>query len=265
MQETAFEELREVDITRISVNPFQPRHHFSQAELEELSASIVSVGLIHPPVVRACGDGHYELVAGERRFRAAQLAGFTSIPVLIRNHTSAHSAQAALIENLQRVDLNPIEIAKALRNLAEEFKWSQEELSKRIGKKRSTVANYMRLLALPKNIQDSLSRDLISMGHAKAILSVEGFEKQNVLHDRVVREGLTVRETERAAERLGSSGQAAVSREDYSDPHLVDLMERLQQKLGTKVSVQGKGQQGKITIDYYSLDDLDRLLQIFNI
>lgn len=259
------EELREIPVEQIAVNPFQPRRHFSQEELNELAASIVAVGLIHPPVVRPCGKDRFELISGERRFRAAQIAGFTVIPVVIRSHSVVLSAQAALIENIQRVDLNPIEIAKAFRTLAEEFGWNQEELAQRVGKKRSTVANYLRLLSLPKNIQDSVLQDVISMGHAKAILSLEGFERQHLLHEMILRDGLTVRDAEDEAHRLANPEKVPASVAAPRDVFLKQLTEELQQKLGTKVSIQGKGHRGRISIDYYTLDDLDRVLNLFGI
>jgi len=182
------EEIREVDVEKITINPFQPRRHFSPTELEELAESIKAVGLIHPPVVRPAGD-LYEIISGERRYRACKLMGLLTIPVVVRAASNTISAQASLIENIQRVDLNPIEIAKALRSLVEQFGFNQDDLALRIGKKRSTVANYLRLLALPKGIQDSVSSDVITMGHAKAILSLEGFEKQNLLHELILRDG----------------------------------------------------------------------------
>lgn len=258
-------EVKEIEIERISVNPFQPRRHFSLEELEELAASIRAVGLIHPPLVRPLDENHYELVSGERRFRAAQLAGLIKVPVIIRQSSHSLSAQAALIENIQRVDLNPIEIAKALRLLIEEFQFSQEELALRIGKKRSTVSNYMRLLSLPKNIQDSLSKNLISMGHAKAVLSLEGFEKQNLLHELILRDDLTVREAEEAALRIAEKAKKKMLTYVNRDFFLEQLAEKVQQKLGTKVAIQGKGKKGRISIDYYNLDDLDRLLALFGV
>lgn len=257
------EELREVQIERISINPFQPRRIFSQTELEELAASIKTVGLIQPPVVRPKPNGEdYELISGERRLRASQLAGLTKIPVIVRFTNASTSAQAALIENIQRVDLNPIEIAKALRSLMENFEFRQDDLALRLGKKRSTVANYVRLLALPKNIQDSVSRGTISMGHAKSILSLEGFEKQTLLHELILRDDLTVRETEEAALRIAEKAKKQALKYVTRDFHLEQLAEKMQQKLGTKVNILGKGKRGRIMIDYYNLDDLDRLITI---
>lgn len=261
------EELKEVDVAKISVNPFQPRRQFVQEELEELAASIIAVGLIHPPTVRPNERGNgYELVSGERRFRAAQLAGFTKIPVIIRYRNDTLSAQAALIENLQRVDLNPIEIAKALRKLVEEFGVSQDDLAQRIGKKRSTVANYFRLLILPKHIQDSVAQGTITMGHAKAILALDSVEKQALMHEIVIRDELTVRQTEDAVLKMTERAKRVPMTYVTRDFYLEQLAEKIQHKLGTKVSIQGKGRKrGRISINYYNLDDLDRLLAIFGV
>jgi len=259
------EALQEIPIEKIVVNPYQPRRHFAPEELEELALSIKAVGLIHPPAVRPREDGNYELISGERRFRAAQLAGMETVPVLVRKSTHSISAQAALIENIQRVDLNPIEVAKALRNLIEQFGFHHDELAQRIGKKRSTVANYLRLLGLPKNIQESVSSNAISMGHAKAILSLEGFEKQNLLHELVLRDDLTVREAEEAALRIAQKAKKQALPYVNRNFYLEQIAEKIQQKLGTKVAIQGKGKKGRIYIDYYNLDDLDRLLALLGI
>lgn len=260
------DELKEVDLHQISVNPFQPRREFALLELEELAASIREVGLLHPPLVRITSDpGRFELVSGERRFRAAQIAGLLKIPVVIRSASNRHSAQAALIENVQRVDLNPLEIAKALRNLSTEFGMNQEELSHKIGKKRSTIANYLRLLGLPQVIQDSLSKNLITMGHAKAILSLEESEKQYLLHELVLRDDLTVRQTEEAANRIAEKAKEKKLVSTTRDFFLDEIRDKLQHRLGTKVIIEGKGKKGRIMIDYYNLDDLDRLLTHFDI
>lgn len=260
----AKDEIKDVDINCIVVNPFQPRRYFAQEELMELAQSILTVGLIHPPVVRPRPDGlTYELVSGERRFRAMQLAGMTTITVLVRDSSHEISAQAALIENIQRVDLNPIEIAKALRSLIEQFGLQQEELAVRVGKKRSTISNYLRLLTLPKSIQDVVSSGMISMGHAKAILSLEGFERQNLLFELILRDELTVREAEEASLRIAEKVKKQMLVHADRDFFLEQIAERIQRQLGTKVTIQGKGKKGKITINYYNLDDLDRLIAIF--
>lgn len=262
----ATDKLLEVSLDLIEVNRFQPRRHFASEELHELAQSIKSVGLIHPPVVRPIEDtGAYELISGERRYRAAQLAGLAKIKVVVRTTTSLVSAQAALIENIQRVDLNPIEIAKAFRRLIEDFGLNQEKLAETTGKKRSTVANYLRLLGLPKHIQEAIEKDEITMGHAKAILSLEGYDKQHLLYEIVLRDNLNVRETEEAAGRLAEKAKKKELVYTQRDIFLEHLSDKLQQKLGTKATIQGSGKQGRITLHYYNLDDLDRLLQIFGV
>lgn len=258
------ENIQEVPLDAIEVNPNQPRRHFSHEELDELAQSIQSVGLIHPPVVRPRGDGKFELVSGERRFRASELAGMQTIKVLVRESTTELSAQAALIENIQRVDLNPLEVAKALRSLIEQFGYQQDDLATRIGKKRSTVANYLRLLGLPKNIQDGVTNETISMGHAKAILALEGFERQNLLYELILRDDLNVREAEEAALRIAQKSKRQNLAYANRDFFLEQIAQRLQERLGTKVAVQGKGKKGRISIDYYSLDDLDRLISLLD-
>lgn len=252
-----------VAIEKICLNPNQPRKFFDAHELQDLSQSILSVGLIHPPLVRPIALGYYELISGERRLQASKLAGLKEIPVHIKESSVSCSAEMALIENIQRVDLNPIEISKALEQLIQEFQYSQEELAKRIGKKRSTVANYLRLLTLPKNIQKSVLNTHISMGHAKAILALEGDEKQNLLHELILRDSLSVRETEEAALRISQKAKRQSLTYTERNFFLEELAEKIQCKLGTKVHIQGKGKRGRISIDYYNLDDLDRLLAIF--
>lgn len=256
------DELREIEIAAINLNPFQPRSHFSTEEIEELAASIAVVGLIQPPIVRPLAKNRYELISGERRLRAAQHAGLKKIPAIIRYYSDSHSAHAALIENIQRVDLNPIEISKSLQLLAKQFNLRQEELAQRLGKKRSTVANYLRLLNLPIAIQDSVSNGSISMGHAKAILSIESEEQQLQLHVKILREELTVREAEKAALKLNKFTAPAVKKRDI---FLEQLSDRMRERLGTQVSILGQGTRGRITIDYYNLDDLDRILSILKI
>lgn len=257
------DQLIEVEIEKISVNPYQPRQQFLQQELEELAASIRTVGLIHPPIVRTLHHG-YELVSGERRLRAAQLAGFSKIPVIVREHEERTSAEVALIENLQRFDLNPLEIAKALHQLMETFELNQEQLAARIGKKRSTIANYLRLLTLPELIQRSLIQDAISMGHAKAILSIEQKERQLILHERIIDDRLSVREAEALALQLQKENKKSENKEQ-SSIYIRQLEELLQHHFGTKVTFEGKEQSGRICITYYDLDDLERLLGMFGI
>lgn len=261
------QEIRDVDIHKISVNPYQPRRHMGREELEELAQSLQSVGLIQPPVVRPVvgQEERYELISGERRLRAAQIAGWQKISVLVSEKGGDYSAEGALIENIQRVDLNPMEVAAALRRLIQEFGYRHEELADRVGKKRSTLTNYLRLMSLPKKIQDSLSAGEISFGHAKSILSVEGFEKQLMLHEKVVSEGLSVRDTETAAQKGDVAPKRRLEKVSSKDCYVDELETKLQHRLGTKVDVQMQGKGGRICIDFYSLDDLDRILEIVGV
>jgi len=265
MSAVAKEELVEVSLTRIRVNPHQPRRHFVPEEIEELAGSIKMIGLLHPPLVRPVGEGDYELISGERRFRALQMIGLDKVQVLVREASESLSAQAALVENIQRVDLNPIEVAKALKAMMEEFGYNQEELAKRVAKKRSTVANFLRLLSLPREIQESLEKNAMTMGHAKAVLSLPGMEQRHLLHNLILRDELTVREAEQAARRIANKSEKKKLVYANRDFYLEQLVERIQERLGTKVVVQGKGKKGKICISYYDLDDLDRILAILGV
>lgn len=261
------QEIIELKLDQIYVNPYQPRKHFSRDELEELAQSIHTVGLIQPPTVRPKEgeEEKYELISGERRFRAAEIAGLDRITVIVTHNNRDYSAEASLVENIQRVDLNPLEISRALRRMIIEFGYQQDELADRVGKKRSTVANYLRLLSLPRQIQESLSLRKISMGHAKAILSVEGFERQLNIHDQIIEDELSVREAEQLAQRGDKIPNRRLEKVSTRDCYLESLQEKIQQRLGTKVLVQGRGKKGKISIDYYSLDDLDRILELLGV
>jgi ParB family chromosome partitioning protein len=260
------DELLELALDKITVNPYQPRRNFKKEELEELAQSIKSVGLIHPPLVRYLSDeDRYELISGERRFRASQLAGKVKIPVFVRHSTDNISAQAALIENIQRVDLNPLEIAKALKRLTDNFGYSQDQLALKIGKKRSTVANYLRLLSLPTNIQNSLSSALITMGHAKAILALEDANKQSLLHELILRDDLSVREAEQAATRIGEKAKRKQLNFVERDFYIEQLAEKIQRQVGTKAILHHKGKKGYLSLYYYNLDDLDRLLSLLGV
>lgn len=259
-------ELRFIPLDRIRLNPNQPRRLFAEAELMELAESIKAVGLIHPPVVRQIEDQEqYELVSGERRFRASQIAGLIEIPVIVCSTSQLQSAEAALIENIQRVDLNAIEIAQALKRLMQEFHLNQNELALRIGKKRSTVANYLRLLTLPQSIQDNLIEGNITMGHAKAILSHEKGNRQVELLQAILKDKLNVRQSETLSQRFHGNSKQKVPKNQKNDIYLDQLAQKLQYRLGTKVSLQRKGSGGSISIEYFSLDDLDRVLGILDI
>ena len=261
--------IKTVAIHHIVANPYQPRNQFEQKNLQELADSIVKVGLIQPPTVRPIkGTKRYELIAGERRLRACQIAGLSEIPVYIKEHSDRLSAQAALIENIQRKDLNPLEIAQALQNLIESQSLSQQKLAEHIGKQRSTVANYLRLLSLPPSILKSLQEETISMGHAKAILSLESPEKQERLHNTILRKQLTVREAESQARQLSTKArERSISSKKKSNNADLDLLEELfQKKLGSKTRITNTAQEkGKLIIEYSNWNDLERIMNILGI
>ena len=250
-----------VEIGRISPNPQQPRRSFDEAKITELAASIRDQGIIQPLVVRRNGD-RYELIVGERRLRAAIKAGLREVPVVVREASDHDSLQLALIENLQREDLNPIEEAQAFRRLHEEFHLSQEEVAQKIGKSRPAVANSLRLLLLPDEVQHEVADGRLPAGQARALLGL-GNEVSIVAAAReVIARGLSTRATERLVARLkiGRRRRHAAP----SDPNLGALVERLQRSLGTKVRLlQGKGSgRGKIEIEYYSAADLERIIRL---
>jgi ParB family transcriptional regulator, chromosome partitioning protein len=248
-----------IDIDRILPGKQQPRRVFQEEALKGLSDSIKERGVLQPIIVSRTGDGSFSLIAGERRWRASQLAGLKKIPALIKNVASKDALEIALIENIQREDLNPIETAEAFNRLQQDFSMTQEELAGRVGKERATVANYLRLLKLPDEIKDMLYNGALSMGHARALLSVEGRLGQIEAARKIIKKGLSVREAELLARKPIRSVKTAVVR----DAQIQSLEERLKQSLGTKVHlIQKNKKRGKIEIEYSSLDELDRLLDI---
>ncbi|MBI3182869.1 MAG: ParB/RepB/Spo0J family partition protein [Myxococcales bacterium] len=237
----------------------QPRKAFHEEGLAGLAESIRSQGVIQPVLVRRDGKG-YRLIAGERRWRAAQLAGLKEIPALLREATDADAFEMALVENLQREDLNPIEEAQAYRRLMEERSLTQEQLSQRVGKDRSTVANALRLLGLPEEVRGMLVEGAIDMGHARALLGLGKASEMANLARAVVSERLSVRETERRVKRgRGGSGRKKEARQS---PQARSVVEELQRKLGTKVRLHDRGGKGTLEMEFYSYEDLDRLLAI---
>jgi ParB family transcriptional regulator, chromosome partitioning protein len=244
----------------------QPRKIFNDEKMAELVASIREKGVIQPLVVRRLED-HYQIIAGERRWRAAQKAGLRDVPVVIQDVSEDWALEVALIENIQREDLNPIEEAEAYRNLMEGFDLSQEEVAKRVGKDRSTVANALRLLRLPATVRDDVMAGRLSMGHARALLSLEEEEDLLEARQQVVQKRLSVRETEALVKRIKSivGGGLGKPRAGEPDPQLVHLAGELKRALGTQVKIVPRGQGGKIEISYFNPGDLDRLLDILNI
>lgn len=251
--------LANIPIDQISPNPYQPRKTFNDASIEELARSVREHGIIQPLVVTRIGDHKYRLIAGERRFRAAQKAGLDAVPVVIKETmTDGDVLQVALIENIQREDLNPIEEAYAYHQLHEEFQLTQEEISKRVGKERSTVANFLRLLRLPDSVKKLLAAGQLSMGHARAILAVESAKKQEQLAERVVKRNLNVRQTEMLA---SESSPKAEQPEKEKDVFTRDAEERLAKTLRSRVEIDRKRRGGVIHIRFGSEDELIRLVE----
>lgn len=256
--------VRTIPLSQIDNNPDQPRKRFDEEQLEELKESILAHGLLEPIIVRPV-DGRYEVVVGERRWRAAQMAGLTEIPAIVRSLTEREAMEIALVENVQREDLSPLEEAEAYKRLMEEFSLTQEEIAERVGKKRSTIANRLRLLELDPEIRADLESGRITGGHAKALLSIPVKAKRLRIARRIVEEGLSVRAVEELARQEPEKEVAAKKRSRVEvrivDPILQDVEERLQQTLGTKVRVVRNGRRGRIEIDYYSEDDMHRIVE----
>lgn len=248
-----------VAIEQISPNPYQPRKTFNEASIEELSRSVREHGIVQPLVVTRIGENKYRLIAGERRFRAAQRAELKEVPVVIKETmTDSDTLQIALIENIQREDLNPIEEAYAYHQLHEEFGLTQEEISRRVGKERSTVANFLRLLKLPDSVKKLLAAGQLSMGHARAILAVDSPKKQEQLADRVVKRNLNVRQTEMLAAEKAPKGEQP---EKEKDIFTRDAEEKLMRTLRSKVEIDRKRRGGVIHIRFTSEDELIRLVE----
>jgi ParB family chromosome partitioning protein len=240
-------------LDELRANPHQPRTRFSEDELASLAESIKSSGVLQPIVARR-RDGMLEIVAGERRFRAARRAGLDRIPVIVRNVDDHAMLQMALIENLQRQDLNPLEKARAFRELMQANGWSQDEAAKAVGLGRPTIANFLRLLELPADVQEAVAAGTLSMGHARALLAVTDSAKRLALMKRIVAEDLSVRAVESlaAAQPDAKSRHRGAKFDAKKDAHLLDLERRLSQHLGTKVEIDAKGTTGSISIRYYS-------------
>ncbi|MBK5100116.1 MAG: ParB/RepB/Spo0J family partition protein [Desulfobacteraceae bacterium] len=247
-------------IEAIEPNPYQPRQTFAPSELEEMVNSVREKGIITPLLVSSTETG-YQLIAGERRWRAAQKAGLERVPVVVREVTGAESLELALVENIHRKDLNPIEEAIAYRKLQEETGASQDSLAKRLGKDRSTITNLLRLLKLPAFIQKDVIDGRLSMGHARVLVGLESLDEQKALRDMVIKKGLSVRQSEALAKRRKAPARSK-SRANELNYYLDSLAENLKRSLGTKVDIKRRGRQGHIVIYFYSDDELDRLLEL---
>lgn len=247
----------EVDVNQIVANPHQPRHQFDDEKLENLAQSIKMHGIIQPLIVSRNGN-QYELIAGERRFQASQRIGLKKVPVIIRDASELEKLELAIIENVQRHDLNAIEEGKAYQKLIDDFQMSQEEVAVKMGKSRSLVANKIRLLSLPVEIQKGLIEGKITEGHAKAILSIPNAEKQRALYEMILKGNMTVRQVEDKTHEISVKPHKRAS---SKDPQVRELENTLVEKLGTKVRISKTGDGGKIVIEYYSQEDFNSLLE----
>jgi ParB family chromosome partitioning protein len=256
------ESLKEISLNAISPNPYQARTVWNEQELEELAESIRANGVIQPIIVRPAGPG-YELIAGERRYRAAQLASLTTIPALVRQANDEQMLELALVENIHRVNLNPIERAKAYQNYLSTFCLTQAEAAEKLGEDRSVIANYLRLLDLPDEIKQMLSDGQLSMGHARAILALPTDELRRKLANRALAGRLSVREVERLVRKYLTSTNQVTNPVRSKPAHILDLENNLSRQLGTKVSIETRknGQRGRIIIEFYSLDEFDSITE----
>ena len=254
----AAESIKKIKIDSIKPNKMQPRKNFNSEKLKELKDSIKEKGIIQPIIIRPI-EGGYELIAGERRFRAVKELGYHEIPAILKKVSDADSLELSLIENIQREELNPVEEANAYMELVEKFNFSQDEISKAVGKDKSTVSNTLRLLTLPKLIQDYISGDMVSMGHAKAILSLPTERAKIRFAKRVIKRNLSVRQTE---ELIKQRLQKPVHKKAQKDEHLARLEEELQHYLGTRVKIVHGKKRGRLEIFYYSNEDLERILDL---
>ncbi len=247
-------------IEKITPNPYQPRKTLNKDKLDELVSSIREKGILQPLVVRETPDG-YELIAGERRWRAAQLAGLKTVPVIIKDVSPVELLELALIENIQRQDLNPLEEAMAFQRLIEEFGLSQAQVAEKVGKDRSTVANSLRLLKLPEFAREDIIEGRLTPGHARAILMLDDAALQKTLRDEILAKGLSVRQAESLARRLAKGGSAP-KKEQSIDPDVARLCEELSRRLSSKVRIVTGKRGGRLEIHYRNLDELERLIDL---
>ncbi|WP_135554612.1 ParB/RepB/Spo0J family partition protein [Paenibacillus cymbidii] len=255
----------EIPLAQLRANPYQPRKSFHEESIHELAASIKEHGVIQPIIVRSVLKG-FEIIAGERRFRASQEAGLATIPAVVRKFSDRQVMEIALIENIQREDLNAMELAVAYQSLMDSFSLTQEELSVKVGKSRSHIANFLRLLQLPEEIKHHVSRGTISMGHARAIVGVKSDKLKKELADQTIQSQWSVRDLEEAIKKAEESGGKPIAGKQKtkkkSDPYIVQIEETLRNHYHTTVKIKHGNNRGKIELAYYSKDDLERLLEL---
>ena len=262
--EASKENVRQIPLDQVDRNPDQPRRYFDEEQLNELKESIETHGVLEPIIVRPV-EGRYEVVVGERRWRAAQLAGLETIPAVVRPLSDREAMEIALVENLQREDLNPVEEAEAYKRLMGEFGMTQEEVAERVGKKRSTIANRLRLLELDEELVVEVETGRLSAGHAKALLGIPSKQRRLELARRLIEEGWSVRMVEEAVRReqeRSARPKGGGRKGPGRDPLLQDVEDRLQRRFGTKVRIVQRGGRGRIEIEYYDEEDRERLLEL---
>jgi ParB family chromosome partitioning protein len=249
-----------IPVDDVFASPYQPRMRMDKESLEELSASIKEKGVVQPIIVRSMGTDKYEVIAGERRLRASKLAGLNDVPAIVREVSDAEAMAIAITENIQREDLNAVELARAYHSLMSQFDLTQEQLAQSLGKSRSAIANIIRLLQLPQEIQEYVLSDKISMGHARALLSFEQVNMQITVCKKVMDDDLSVRQTEKLVQKLLQDPKQKKPIVHIAE--IEDLENKLRKMLVTQVKVRHKGNKGKIEIEYYSSDDLERIISI---
>lgn len=253
--------LRDVSVTQLRPGKYQPRSHMDETLLNELASSIKSQGVMQPILVRELSPGSYEIIAGERRWRASQLAGLTQVPVLVRKVADNVALAMALIENIQRENLNPLEEATGIQRLIDEFKMTHQAAADAVGRSRSAATNLLRLLKLPQAIQDMLFENKLDMGHARALLALESAAQQIAAANKIAAEGLSVREAEQLVQKLAHPDANKPAKKKITDRDILGLQERIAERLGTKVGLQhGSKGSGKLVIEYRTLDHLDDVL-----
>jgi ParB family transcriptional regulator, chromosome partitioning protein len=254
----------EISIDQIDRNPFQTRSRVNEEQLAELAASITSNGVVQPILVRPLANGRFQLIAGERRWRASKTAGKTTIPAILRQVSDEQAMEITIVENLQRADLNPMEQARAFERLSREFHMTQEQMAHRTGKDRASVANFLRLLKLPASVQDRVESGELSFGHARTLLAFEHAEEMEKAAQRIVERSLSVRQTEAYVQGLlhpEKAGKKDPKPEPPVDPNIREVQDRLQRALGLKVQIEDRNGRGKVIIEYARLEDFDSLLE----
>ncbi len=255
---------REIPVDQIDANPFQTRSQVNQEQLGELAASIAANGVVQPVLVRPLASGRFQLIAGERRWRASQMAGKTTVPAMLRQVSDEQAMEITIVENLQRADLNPMEQARAFERLGREFRMTQEQMAQRTGKERATVANFLRLLKLPTSIQNRVEAGELTFGHARALLALEHAEEMEKAAQRIAALSMSVRQTETYVQGLidpSRKSKKEPKAEPPIDPNVRDAQEQLQRALGLKVTIDDHNGRGKVVIEYARLEDFDALLE----